>query len=114
MSLYAQLSDISDTAIRVNQDLLDRAEAKVNTVIAGKGYDVALINEGTPFLKELTVLMAGKIAALEQANATDSPLLQRYKDYCEEIDYLLLSISNKALGITDPNAPVGEVYVGLC
>jgi hypothetical protein len=112
MSNYAELTDITDSAIRVNQDLLDRAEGMANSYIAAKGYDITLVTDSTPFLKELTLLVTGKIACFEQANSTESPLNEKYKVYVEEIDRLLLGISNQALGI-DSTAP-GGVFVALC
>lgn len=109
---YAQLNDITDSAIRIDADLLARAEQAVNVQIAGLGFDVSLISGTTDFLKELTVLTVCKIACLEQANGEESPLIPKFERYKTEIDALLLSISNKALGITDPTAP-NKVYVAL-
>ena len=111
--MYADLTDITDRAVRVDADLLSRAESAVNLKIAALGFDVSLITAATPFLTELTVLMSCKIACLEQANTEESPLIQKYERYKTEIDALLKNISNAALGITDPLVSAGGISCAL-
>lgn len=111
--MYAEVTDITDSAVRVDADLLARAENLVNIEIEKLGFDASLISETNSFLKELTVLMACKIACLEQANSDQSPLITKYERYKMELEAMLLKMSNQALGITDPSAPVGGVFISL-
>ncbi|ASF47000.1 hypothetical protein [Methylovulum psychrotolerans] len=105
MPKYAQLTDLpDDAALTVDEAHLSRADIYIDGELVKRSISPADITLPQPLLTELAVLMASRMAAIEQSVGSDttSPLIAKAREYQRTIDGLLSSLTREAVGLAYP------------